>query len=245
MKNTFYIGKFMYLIGVVELAIYNFFKGDFAMTRPPFKDTFSSLNPAMAYVSGAILLVSVAAILLNRYQKYGLMAIILTVFLLATTRHLANLWKDPVNGFKTLWLIGGSLIILGSLGAYKKYEKRIIYFNVIVLFMFFYHCGIAHFQFADFVKNLMLSFIPLKLFFTYFAGVCLLCGGIGLLIPATRKWAALLSGIQITGWFLLLHVPRALTIGGDEWIGVGESLAISGICMMLYNVTSNENTINE
>jgi hypothetical protein len=45
--------------------------------------------------------------------------------------------------------------------------------------------------------------------------------------------AALLSGIMVAGWFVLLHVPRALSMGGDEWIGVGESLAVSGICFMV------------
>jgi uncharacterized membrane protein len=245
MLKTKNIGAAFYLIGIAELAIYNFFAGDFAMTRPPFKETFSGVNPMMAYVSGAILLASVAAILLNRFKKYGVMAIVLTVFLLATTRHLANLWKDPVNGFKTLWLIGGALLILGSSADYKKYAKKILFFNVIILFMFFYHCAVAHFQFADFVEKLIPSFIPFKTFFAYFAGVCLLCGGIGLLIPAIRKWAALLSAIQIAGWFLLVHVPRALTTGGDEWIGVGESLAVAGICLMLYHVFSKENTISE
>jgi hypothetical protein len=31
MKNAFNFGKFMHLMGIAELAIYNFFKGDFAM----------------------------------------------------------------------------------------------------------------------------------------------------------------------------------------------------------------------
>jgi uncharacterized membrane protein YphA (DoxX/SURF4 family) len=95
-------------------------------------------------------------------------------------------------------------------------------------------CGIAHFQYVEFVKGLIPTFIPFPLFFTYFAGVCLILGGVGLLIPFTRIWAALLSGIQIAGWFILLHIPRAFTIGGDEWIGVGESLAVAGICFMIY-----------
>jgi uncharacterized membrane protein len=109
-----------------------------------------------------------------------------------------------------------------------------IWINLIILSLFFIDCGVAHFQFADFVKNLIPVFIPFPLFFTYFAGVCLIAGGIGLLIPPIQKLAALLSGIQIAGWFILLHMPRALTISGDEWIGVGESLAVAGICFMLY-----------
>jgi uncharacterized membrane protein len=121
------------------------------------------------------------------------------------------------------------------MNAYQKYFKKALWFNLIILFLFFVDCGVAHFQYADFVKTLIPAFIPFPLFFTYFAGVCLVLGGVGLLIPATQKVAALLSAIQIGGWFILLHMPRALTMGGDEWIGVGESLAVSGICFMIYS----------
>jgi hypothetical protein len=63
---------------------------------------------------------------------------------------------------------------------------------------------------------------------------------VGLVIPQTQKPAALLSGIMILGWFFLLHIPRALTIKGDEWIGVGESLAVAGICFMLFGLFNND-----
>ncbi len=227
----------MYLLGVAELAIYNLAKGDFAMTRPrPLPEMLLGINPVMAYVSGSLLLISVLAFYLNRYRAAALLTIANLVFWLATTRHIYNLWHDHINGFKTLWLIGGALLLLTSIDAYKRYYKKALWFNLIILFLFFVDCGVAHFQYADFVKTLIPAFIPFPLFFTYFAGVCLVLGGVGRLIPPTRKLAALLSGIQIAGWFILLHVPRALTMGGDEWIGVGESLAVSGICFMIYSV---------
>jgi len=226
----------MYLLGIAELAIYSFVKGDFAMTRPrPLPELLQNINPAMAYVSGALLLISVLAFYLNRYRAAALLTIANLIFWLATTRHIFNLWRDHINGFKTLWLIGGALLILASMDMYQKHKKNILWFNLIILFLFFADCGLAHFQYANFVQTLIPTFIPFPLFFTYFAGVCLILGGVGLLLPPTQKPAALLSGIQIAGWFILLHVPRALTLKGDEWIGVGESLAVSGICFMIYS----------
>jgi len=233
----------MYLLGIAELAIYNFAKGDFAMTRPrPLTEGLEGINPTMAYISGALLLISVLAFYLNRYRAAALLTIANLVFWLATTRHIYNLWRDHINGFKTLWLIGGALLILTSLDAYQKHYKKVLWFNLIILFLFFVDCGVAHFQYPDFVKMLIPAFIPFPLFFTYFAAVCLVSGGVGLLIPPTQKLAALLSGIQIAGWFILLHVPRALTIKGDEWIGVGESLAVSGICFMIYSELKSKGT---
>jgi len=108
----------MYLLGIAELAIYSFVKGDFAMTRPrPIPEVLQSINPTMAYVSGSLLLICVLAFYLNRYRAAALLAIANLIFWLATTRHIFNLWRDHINGFKTLWLIGGALLILTSIDA--------------------------------------------------------------------------------------------------------------------------------
>jgi len=190
----------MYLLGIAELAIYSFFKGDFAMTRPrPLPEMLQGINPAMAYVSGGLLLIAVLAFYLNRYRAAALLTIANLIFWLATSRHIFNLWRDHINGFKTLWLIGGALLILTSMDAYQKHTKKVLWLNLIILFLFFVDCGVAHFQYAQFVQTLIPAFIPFPLFFTYFAGVCLIAGGAGLLIPQTQKLAALLSGIQIAG----------------------------------------------
>jgi uncharacterized membrane protein len=244
MTTRYKTGRHMYLLGIAELAIYNFAKGDFAMTRPrPLPEMLQGINPAMAYISGALLLISVLAFYLNRYRAVALLTIANLIFWLATTRHIYNLWRDHINGFKTLWLIGGALLILISIDAYQKHFKKVLWFNLIILFLFFVDCGVAHFQYAQFVQTLIPSFIPFPLFFTYFAGVCLVSAGVGLLIPQTQKLAALLSAIQIAGWFILVHIPRALTMGGDEWIGVGESLAVSGICFMIYSELKNKGAV--
>ena len=67
--KLFKTGRAMYLLGIAELAIYNFFKGDFAMTRPKaFPEALQFLNPALAYISGALFLLAVIAFFLNRYR---------------------------------------------------------------------------------------------------------------------------------------------------------------------------------
>lgn len=225
----------MYLIGLAELAIYGFFKGDFAMTRPPQALSFLvELNPGLAYISGAFLLICISLIVVNKERFAAVIGIAFTILLCATFRHVFALWKDSINGFKTLWLIGGALLmLLPSISDQRR--KQILFYNIIVLFVFFYLCAVAHFQFADFVKSLIPAYIPFPTFWAYFAGVCLLAGGVGLLINKTKRLASLLLAIQIAGWFILLHIPRAMQLGGDEWIGVGESLAVSGICFMIYD----------
>ena len=180
------------------------------------------------------MLLGVLLIVVNRFATIAVAGITVAIFVATTVPHVLGLWKDPINGFKSLWLIGGALLMLmPSLDAQRR--SQVLYYNIIVLFVFFYLCGVAHFQFPDFVKTLIPGFIPFPLFWTYLAGVCLLAAGIGLVIDRTRRLAALLSGIQIAGWFILLHIPRALTLGGDEWIGVGESLVVAGIAFVIVS----------
>ncbi len=241
--NPYKVGSSFYLTGLAELAVFNFFKGDFGMTRPKaLPEALQFLNPAMAYVTGALLLVCVIAIFLNRYRRTAVLSIVVIIFLCATSRHLLNLWTDNINGYKSLWLPGGALLLLYFDTDYIRYRPAILWTNIVIVSLFFFSCGFVHLQIPDLVQNLIPSFIPFHMFFTVFAGICLLSAGLGLLLPPTQKAAALLSGIQIFGWFLLLHIPLALNVNGDEWIGPGESLAISGICFMFYGILKTDSS---
>src|SRR6478736_4579054 len=127
MKPLYQVGKNMYLIAIAELAIYSFFRGDIGMTRPPFREELQSINPALAYVSGAALLICVAAVYLNKYRNVALLTIAGIIFGLVATRHIYNIWphnfwsdpingfkamwsSDHINGFKSLWLVGGAFL---------------------------------------------------------------------------------------------------------------------------------------
>src|SRR6478609_4034720 len=142
MKPLYQVGKNMYLIGIAELAIYSFFRGDIGMTRPSFREELQSINPMLAYVSGAVLLICVLAVYMNEYRNVALLTIANIIFWLVTTRHIFNLWRDHINGFKTLWLIGGAFLILGASTEYQKHEKKILLANAVILFLFFVDCGI-------------------------------------------------------------------------------------------------------
>lgn len=70
--------------------------------------------------------------------------------------------------------------------------------------------GCLHFVYNDFVASLIPPWIPWHMMWTYFAAVCLIGGGIGIVVPATRRLATLLSGIMIVSWVPLVHIPSAL-----------------------------------
>ena len=237
----------MYLIGIGFLGFISILSKDFILTRPqPWKEPFINLNPVLAYVSGIALILTAVCVMTHRFRRASLLIIINLILFLATSRHIINLWRDYINGFKSLVLISGALLILAELNPSSKNKKLLLWTTLVSLFMFFATCAYAHFTLAVFVQELIPKFIPFRLFFTYFAGVCLFLGGLGFVLPKTQKLAALLSGIMITGWFFLLHIPRAFTEINvlSECIGVGESFSIAGICFMVYGILNVEKKQN-
>ena len=90
--------------------------------------------------------------------------------------------------------------------------------------------GVQHFVWAQFVAQLVPSWIPGSAFWTYFSAAALIAGALGLLVPQTRRMAACWTGAMIFAWVWLLHVPRASRDLSDtnELVAVFEALAFSG-----------------
>jgi uncharacterized membrane protein len=93
----------------------------------------------------------------------------------------------------------------------------------------------AHVRFAELVSRLIPPFLPWPVFWTYFAAAPLAAGGLGLVIPWTRRWAALLTSLMIFLWFLLVHIPHMLAdpTGPVGWSEMTEALAFSALAMLL------------
>jgi len=126
---------------------------------------------------------------------------------------------------------------LNALSHFLNSEIGFTYLGRFCLGAFMILAGIQHFQFAQFVQTLVPVWIPGHLFWTYFAGVALIAGGFGLFLPPTARLAAVLTGLMIFLWVVLLHIPRALAAAPEqarnEWVAVFEALACAGIGFVL------------
>jgi uncharacterized membrane protein len=233
MKKLIYPGRLMFAAGITGLGILCFKMKDFIVGRPPAWPATWQINPTLTYISATLLLIAAIAIVFNFRGRMAALTIAALIIVLSLSRHLPKYLNDWVNVYKTLALIGGALIVAASFGGTRA--KALILAGSLLLASFFIAGGYAHFKWADGVQYLIPEYIPFRLFWTYFCGVCLFAGGIGLLIPAIRKWAAFLSGIMITGWFLLLHIPRFLadTNNASDRMGLCESFTFAGICFVL------------
>jgi uncharacterized membrane protein len=119
------------------------------------------------------------------------------------------------------------------------WKRDLISGGILFMVIFFLACGYAHFKFSDFVVQFIPGYIPFRPFWAAFCGICLLAAGIGFLVPSTRHAAALLSGIMVIGWFFLVHIPRIISNpeSPTEWMGLFESLAFSGILLVMSELS--------
>lgn len=241
-------GQGFFAVGMACLGLLSIMYGDFVVGRPPAWPAGVPLTPIIGYVTGAVT-VAAALVILFFFRSAGWASLIIAVLILVLSvfRHIPVFIHDWLNGLKALALFGGALIVGSSFfNAYYmlfakvrvhiKTRRAFILLGSVLLGVFFIGAGYAHFKFADFVRDFIPAYIPFHVFWTYFTGACLLAAGIGLIIPYTRTWAALLSGIMVMGWFLLLHIPRfiANTADAGERFGLCESLAFAGIFFVLF-----------
>ena len=257
-------GRTMFALGIIALGILQFFAQDFVVARPPSPQWAPNIPGKItwAYISGVILIIAGLAIAVR--VKAQLAALFVGIFILIFSfflRHLPDMiGLDPegilwsINAHKAFVFFGGSLIVAASFSTKNDLKlfgifsnQRLITIGIICLSFFLIVCGAAHFKFHQFVPMLIPDYIPVPIFWTYFAGVALMAGGVGLIFKQTRRWAAALSGLMIFLWFLLLHLPRAFATPDvyDEWMGVCESLTFSGILFLVAGLNSNEKDLQK
>ena len=68
--------------------------------------------------------------------------------------------------------------------------------------------GLSHFYYTQTVQNMVPEWIPLHLFWTYFAGIALMGAGIAIILKFHIRLIGNLLGIMIFLWFILLHMPE-------------------------------------
>lgn len=244
-------GQALYAMALVALGVTQYVVGMFVVGRSPtWNWASSSLVTAWAYLSGAVLIGAGVAIFANRKGREAACLIGLMLLLAPVIRFIPviaadkNFGGDWTNFFKSLALAGGSFIVANSIPANPGDSRSLLSglanqlapLGRFAIALFFLCAGIQHYLFDGFVKTLVPAWIPPgQLFWTYFAGVALFSAGVGLLLKKTVYWAALLSGIMIFTWMIILHFPRAIASPHDtnEWLGCIETMAFSGILFVL------------
>lgn len=242
-------GRLFFATSLVAFGVQQFLFGDFVPGRAPAWPADVPGRLLWAYASGALLVAIGAAIALGKKAREAAFVAAGMIFVWAFLRNVPLALADKAYGVawtnlgKGLALTGGALAVAGLV----KANPTFTWIGRLCLGAFLISSGIQHFLFVQFVKTLVPTWIPPDgVFWTYFAGVALIAGGLGLLVPWTTRLAAALSGLMIFLWVPLLHIPRALAAAPanlrNEWIAVFEALAMSGIAFVLTRKASKHRT---
>jgi uncharacterized membrane protein len=99
-------------------------------------------------------------------------------------------------------------------------------------------CAMLHFVYAGYIATLIPSWIPARLFLSYFIGVAFLASAIGIAINRAGRLAAMLMGAMFYIWFAILHLPRVIANPQTEaeWTSAFVALAIGSTSWMLASL---------
>ncbi len=244
------VGKYFFAIGIMAIGIEHIIFNDFIIGRAPSWPDNLSGQSIWAYVSGFYFFV-VGLMILSKIhvRKVSLLGAAI-IFIWAFIRHLPIVLTDTLlapswtSAGKAMLFIGGLFVIAATSPSFKDQSRLInipfinsysglVTTSRICLAIFLLITGLQHFIFVKFVASLIPVWFPGDpIFWTYFAGVALICGGLGILISKTTSLAAFLSGTMIFSWFWIVHLPRAVASMSDN-IAIFEALAFSGIAFIL------------
>jgi uncharacterized membrane protein YphA (DoxX/SURF4 family) len=170
--------------------------------------------------------------------------VVLAVFALHLPRAVASgeFGDGWLNFCKWLAMAAGLLLAAESLprtGQWSWVDAAIQFYAAHAkwfLAVFLVGAAIIHVRFAAALAQYYIpAYLPGREFWAWFSAGALAAGGIGLIVPATGRLAAWLSGLMIFLWCPLLHIPRtwAEPRNPNEWCGVFESLAFAAILVLL------------
>jgi uncharacterized membrane protein len=245
------LGRIFFGAGVIGSGVLQLASG--AFIRLVAQSSWRPTHPAVIYGSGVLLVLIGLAILTGRMGRIASAVLAGIILVNLVVLYPPSMFADPridrpllrgfmyTNPLKCLALIGGLTMIAARLPADRNGPRPVRRFaswsryGPLALAVFLIVAGVQHFWYAGFVVTLVPEYMPARMFWTYFTGVALFAGGVGLLVPRTSRLAATLSGVMIFLWVLMLHIPRAVGLPAHafEAAGVFEALALSGVAFVV------------
>jgi uncharacterized membrane protein YphA (DoxX/SURF4 family) len=204
------------------------------------------------YIVAAMLLLCGVCVALNRFAVIAsllLAALFLNaVIVLDLPRVMAKILDltERTRFFESLSFAAGALIIAGLVarGTRASGTWRVLQILALIGTWLFAISmvifGISHFLVPGFIATLIPKWIPLHLFLAWFTGVAFVLAAIAFVTKLLARSAALLLGLMLLSWVVVLHGPRiyAALHSGAEWNSGLVALGIAGCAFALCGSTA-------
>ena len=234
------LGPLFFALALVGFGLENVVFGHYVVARAAPWPPDPLQQHLTAYVTGVLFLACGGAILAGRWTREAALQAAVLILGWSVCLH----WPKAIAGptFSGDWTNALKAVVLATggvvLGARAEGPAGALPWGLVRIAPhacapFFLLAGIQHILFVGFVETLVPPFIPGARFWTYFAAAALLAAGFGLLTPPVRRLAPILTGWMVFSWVWLVHLTLVFTRGREEWKGVVEALAISGVCFLI------------
>jgi uncharacterized membrane protein len=234
------IGRLLFALSVVASGIYQLVTGRFVNLVPV---NPAHVQPWQAYVLGVILVLIGMGLLVRRTVTAAAIALAILLLVLffgfslrvaIANAPMGYVWVDPLMILAILSGVGLTVVPPEGARSIDRVFEKSSRFVTLALGAFMAYCGALHFPYAKYVAGLIPPWIPGHMFWTYFAAVALIAGGIGVLVPQTARLAATLSGIMLISWFFLVHIPLAINTHTVTEVSRGfQALQDGAVALML------------
>ena len=253
-RPTMRLGRALFGLGWLGLGLTHFLTGSFLAGRAPAWPPGWPGQEVAAYVSGGAFVLAGAAVLAGRGARPAVLVTGGLVALWALARHLpvvagsGLLAPEWTQAGKAFVFTGGALAVAFSSPSTTGHDPatpastgarggRLPWLShaaaVTTTGGFLMVTGAQHFLYTPFVAGLIPGWFPGDaVFWTRTSGIALIGGGLGLLIPRSREWAAVLAGSMVLCWFFVVHVNQEVTGAGDG-LAVHEALVVAGILFVI------------
>ncbi len=252
------VGRIFFGIAMMGMGFQSIYYHDFPYMLIPPKHSWIPGLAILAYISGALLILVGACIAFGKKVRpislvLGIVLLLIFCFyfipyqLFATNKYLD--FGEWENAEKELALAAGVFVIAGCFSEKKENRfmsllARLIPLGAIIFSITILCFGTDHFLYAKDTADYMPLWVPLPLFWVYFAGAALIASGIGIILNIKRRLSATLLGTMIFIWVIILHIPKAIANPfegrGGEVTSTFLALAYSGIAFAIAGTANKQ-----
>ncbi|HKQ11856.1 MAG TPA: DoxX family protein [Steroidobacteraceae bacterium] len=228
------VGWIALALSMLGLGLLGFVTGDFALNWQPVPQWVPG-RTALAYVTAVLFMALGAGLLVERYKHSFALASAGAFFVWAVLLHGPGVVKDPLSilpwlGFtERLEVAAGALMLAASQVPGTQFADRAMLAGRIAFGVCLPIFGLSHWAYAQFTADMIPAFIPAHLFWAYVTGAGHVLAGVAILANMLTRLAATLFAAMVSGFVLLLHVPRVVHDPGSraEWTMLVIAMSIS------------------
>lgn len=92
--------------------------------------------------------------------------------------------------------------------------------------------GFLHFGPAEFTIQYIPDYLPVKIFWVYFSGTCLIAFAVSAVIKKLDKLASVLLALELILFVFLIHIPKAIEGDFVQFIGIFRDAAMAGAALI-------------